>query len=154
MTFAYGNQKYDKMTREMSGTDDVLRRKVLIEINEDFHQADKINFALTSSTLLKELVKCLVEKDEVIRELASRALLQVASTEHGRDTLISQQIVKDVRKLFDDHEIQIRENAYKCLINLAQYTHGVDSVIDFEIPTVLVDKLILEKEEEILVLIL
>ena len=59
-----------------------------------------------------------------------------------------------MRKLFDDEEIQIRNNAYTCLINLAQFTHGVDSVIEFEIPTILVDKLILEKEEEILVLIL
>lgn len=37
---------------------------------------------------------------------------------------------------------------------MAQFTFGVDSVIDFEIIPVLVDKLILEKEEEILVLIL
>ena len=66
------------MTRQMAGKDDVLRTKVLIEINEDFHQADKINFALTSSNLLKELVKCFAEKDKVIRELASRAVLQVA----------------------------------------------------------------------------
>ena len=75
LTFAYGDQKYDKMTRQMAGKDDVLRTKVLIEINEDFHQADKINFALTSSNLLKELVKCFAEKDKVIRELASRAVL-------------------------------------------------------------------------------
>ena len=27
----------DKMCREMSSNDDVLRTKVLIEINEDFH---------------------------------------------------------------------------------------------------------------------
>jgi hypothetical protein len=40
------------------------------------------------------------------------------------------------------------------LINLAQFTFGIDAVIDFEIIPVLVDKLILEKEEEILVLIL
>jgi hypothetical protein len=38
----------EKMCREMSGKDDVLRTKVLIEINEDFHQGDKLNFALES----------------------------------------------------------------------------------------------------------
>jgi len=32
----------------MAGTDDILRTKVLEEINEDFHCADKINFALDS----------------------------------------------------------------------------------------------------------
>jgi len=46
LTFAYGVQKYEKMSLEMKSGDNVLRTKVLIEINEDFHQADKVNFAL------------------------------------------------------------------------------------------------------------
>lgn len=50
--------------------------------------------------------------------------------------------------------VKIRHNAYECLINLGQFTYGVDSVIEFEIVPVLVDKLILEKEQEILILIL
>lgn len=58
----------------MAGKDDVLRTKVLREITEDFHQADKLNFAL-ESTILSELVKCFKEKDNVIRELASKAVL-------------------------------------------------------------------------------
>jgi hypothetical protein len=137
----------------MSGHNPILRTKVLIEINEDFHQADKINFAL-ESTILQELVKCFQEKDNVIRELASRAVLQVACTEKGRTVLIEKKIVPDIRKLFDDHEIKIRHNAYVCLINLSQFTYAIDSVIDFEIIPVLVDKLVMEKEEEILILIL
>jgi hypothetical protein len=71
------------MQEEMAGHDNVLRTKVLVEINEDFHQADKVNVALDAH-LLQELVKCFKEKDDVIRELASRAVLKVASTEHGR----------------------------------------------------------------------
>lgn len=134
LTFAYGDQKYgkqsistplvlimsniEKMCREMADKDDVLRTKVLIEINEDFHQADKINFALESS-ILKELVKCFSEKDDVIRELASRAVLQIACTEKGREILVERKIVSDIRKLFDDDETQIRRNAYVALINLA-----------------------------------
>eukprot|EP00347_Sterkiella_histriomuscorum_P003743 403363117 len=153
LTFAYGDHKYEKMCREMSGKDDILRTKVLIEINEDFHQGDKLNFALDSQ-ILKHLVKCFSEKDNTIRELASRAVLQVACSEKGREILVNQQIVREVKKLFDDQEIQIRNNAYVCLINLAEFTFGVDAVIEFEILPVLVDKLILEKEEEILVLIL
>ena len=35
----------------MAGHDDVLKTKVLLEINEDFHSADKINFALESDIL-------------------------------------------------------------------------------------------------------
>ena len=77
-----------------------------------------MNFALESQ-ILKQLVKCFSEKDDVIRELASRAVLQVACTEKGREILVNQQIVRDVRKLFDDQEIKIRNNAYTCLINLA-----------------------------------
>jgi HEAT repeat protein len=104
--------------------------------------------------LLSELVKCFKEKDDVIRELASRAVLQVACTDKGRKILVDRRIIADIRKLFDDSEVKIRNNAYVCLINLADYTYGVDSVIEFDILPVLVDKLVLEKEEEILVLIL
>ena len=92
LTFAYGEFKYgrliifilintflltttiEKMCREMASTDDVLKTKVLLEINEDFHSAEKINFAL-ESTILKELVQCFKKKDDVIRELAARAVL-------------------------------------------------------------------------------
>ncbi len=35
----------------MASQDDVLKTKVLLEINEDFHSADKINFALESEIL-------------------------------------------------------------------------------------------------------
>lgn len=49
---------------------------------------------------------------------------------------------------------QIRHNAYTCLINLAQFTFGIQSIIETEILRQLVDKLIMEKEDIILVLIL
>jgi hypothetical protein len=90
----------------------------------------------------------------VIRELASKAVLQVACTEKGRQVLVDKQIVPDIRSLFDDSEPQIRKNAYVCLINLAEFTYGINSVIDFNILPVLIDKLVMEKEEDILILIL
>jgi hypothetical protein len=71
----------------LSLKDNVLRTKILVEINEDFHQADKINVALDDN-ILQELVKCFKEQDDVIRELASRAVLKVALTEKGREYLI------------------------------------------------------------------
>lgn len=137
----------------MAGSDNVLRTKVLHEINEDFHQADKVNMALDAQ-LLGELVKCFKEKDDVIRELASRAVLQVACTEYGRETLIQQKSVPLIRALFDDKEVSIRSNAYVALINLAEFRFGIDAVIDAGILPTLVDKLVVEKEEPILVLIL
>lgn len=40
----------------------VLLRKVLIEVNEDFHVADKLNLALDSPELVRRLVQsCKVE---------------------------------------------------------------------------------------------
>lgn len=62
------------MVEELKGKDDVLRKKVLVEINEDFHQADKLNQALDSEILM-QLAKSCREEDDTIRELASRAML-------------------------------------------------------------------------------
>lgn len=77
----------DKMCLEMNTKDDVLRTKVLKEVNEDFHQADKLNYALKSE-ILYQLVQCFEEENSEIRELASRAILKVANTEMGRVTLV------------------------------------------------------------------
>ena len=56
--------------------------------------------------------------------------------------------------MFNDEEVEIRANAYKAIINLAEFTHGVDQVINFNIIPVLIDKLVEEKVELILILIL
>lgn len=42
----------EQLDKDLKEPDDVLRKKVLIEINEDFHQADKMNFALESDILV------------------------------------------------------------------------------------------------------
>ena len=68
--------------------------------------------------------------------------------------MVDRKIVPHVGKLFDDYEKKIRSNAYECLINLAQFTYGIDSVLSFDILPVLVDKLVIEKDEDILILIL
>lgn len=41
----------EELTKGLKEDDDVLRTKILNEINEDFHQADKLNFALESEIL-------------------------------------------------------------------------------------------------------
>ena len=46
-----------KMVEEMKSGDDVLRTKVLREINEDYHQADKLNLSLETEILF-QLVHC------------------------------------------------------------------------------------------------
>jgi len=49
------NNVSDKIVHQMKGNDSILRKKVLHEINEDFHQADKLNEALDA-----EILMCLV----------------------------------------------------------------------------------------------
>ena len=71
------------LDKALKSSDDVLRTKVLVEINEDFHQADKLNFSLESN-ILQSLLACFNHKDANIRELASRAVLKIAGTEMGR----------------------------------------------------------------------
>ena len=130
------------------------------EINEDFHQGDKLNKALEpksegdTETILNELVRCFDEEDDVIRELASRAIIKVACSEKGRFTLVADEIVPKIRELFNDEVVQIRANAYKAMIAIAEFTFGIDQIINFNIVQVLIDKLVEEKIEVILILIL
>ena len=88
----------------MKSDDIVLRKKALIEINEDFHQADKLNEALDSGILIC-LVYCCREVDNMVRELASSAIMKIANTEKGRVTLVSSRSLAIVANLFDDFEI-------------------------------------------------
>lgn len=43
LTFAYGNWRFKGLKNSLGGDDHDVRVKALIEINEDFHQADKVN---------------------------------------------------------------------------------------------------------------
>ena len=143
----------EQMKGEDDKQDDVLRKKVLIEINEDFHQADKLNFAIDSGILM-QLVYCCRDKDDTLRELASRAILKIAATEKGRVTLVQTKTLAIISGLFDDKVMQIRDNAYNALINLSQFTMGITEIIDTDILRILVDKLVGEKEDRIMILIL
>lgn len=100
------------------------------------------------------LIDCFTEKDEVIRELASRAVMKVANTEKGRVHICNADLLPVIAKLFNDSVTKIRNNAYSCLINIAQFQFGIQAAIDAEILKVLVEKLVEEKSEEILILIL
>ena len=106
------------MVNELDSDDAVLRKKILLEINEDFHQADKLNFALESE-ILNQLLKCFSDNDSTTRELASRAVLKICNTEMGRVVFVQNQLIELTASLFDDPVMQIRHNAYTCFINLA-----------------------------------
>ena len=56
-------------------------------------------------------------------------------------------MIPKIRFLFDDKEVEIRANAYKAMINLAEFTYGVDNIIQFNIVSVLINKLVEEKSD-------
>lgn len=92
--------------------------------------------------------------NDEIRELATRAVMQFARVETGRQVLIDQKVVENISKLFEDENETIRSHAYNTLIYLSDFQFGVDAVITFDIIQILVDRLILEPEESILILVL
>ncbi len=141
------------MAKELHETDNILRTKVLIEINEDFHRADLVVQSLTSS-LLKELIISCAEEDNTRRELASSAVMKVAGTEAGRQRLIDDDYVKNVATLLRDKLPQIRANAYHALLFAAEYRAGYEAVVRNDLLHLLVDLLKEEKEDKIIVLAL
>jgi hypothetical protein len=91
----------EQLDKDLQEQDDVLRKKVLIEINEDFHQADKMNFALESD-ILTNLINCFKDKNTEIRELAARAVLKVTNTEMGRVIFVTNSLIEVTAALFND----------------------------------------------------
>lgn len=141
------------MTNELHGNDHILRKKVLIEINNDFHRADFVTASLKSS-LLPELIACLKEDDDTRRELASSAVMKVAGTELGREKLITEKYLKDIAGLLRDKVSNIRSNAYHAFLFIGEYRAGYEAVVDFGLLPTLVDLLKEEKEDCIISLCL
>lgn len=137
----------------MKHGDSILQKKVLFEINEDFHQADNVNEALNTNILVEFLRAC-GEKDDEIRELASRTLVSIGNTAWGREILVRQKLLGNISKMFEDKVVKIRHNAYSALINLAEFTFGIESIVYTDILRILVEKLVEEKEDDILCLIM
>lgn len=75
LQFAYQHRRFDKFTLELARASDVLKTKVLTELNEDVRQADKINLMLLSSDILTVLISLLQNPDDTIRELTSSILV-------------------------------------------------------------------------------
>ena len=141
------------MTLELQGTDHILRKKDLIEINEDFHRSDFVVASLKTD-LLNELIKCCKEDDDARRELASSAVMKVAGTEEGRQKLIDNKYLKDIAILLRDKVPTIRENAYHSFLLISEYRKGYDAVVKFGLLPNLVDLLEEEKVNKIIALAL
>ena len=72
---------------------------MLIETNEDFHQADNVNDALNTDILV-EFIRACEDEDDTIRELASRTLVSIANSSLGREILVRNKLLQHVSALF------------------------------------------------------
>ena len=63
------------MTRELLFSDNILKKKILEELNEDVKKADNITLMLLSSDIYPVIIKCLKDEDNDIRELSSHLLV-------------------------------------------------------------------------------
>ena len=72
----------------------------------------------------------------------------------GRSKIVEDDLVEPISNLFDDSVPQIRNNAYSALLNLSEFTFGIKAIIDKDILPILVEKLVAEKEEPIVCLVL
>jgi hypothetical protein len=63
-------------------------------------------------------------------------------------------ILHDILLLIDDKETQIRANTYQSMLNLTLFLEGQDHFNLAEAQNALVEKLIDEKEEDILIMVL
>ena len=150
LTFAYGNFRYQKMTEELSGTDDLLRTKTLIEVIEDLKHTSSVVDAVRSD-LCPELRRALTDSNDTIRELASRSFASIARVREGKVYLAEHGIITDIARLFDDAQEHIRRNAYDALLFLSEMREGCEAVVAAGIIEVLVDKTISEKTERVMI---
>ena len=153
MTFAYDDVRYDKMTSELQSKDDVLRKKVLEELNLDCQMSYNI-IEFLKSGIPEQLVILFSYPDDDIREYASRAFININMTSEGRKYTLMYKIVPQLCKLFDDQVEKIRQNAYLALLFCAEVRDYQDGVVGENVIEILIDKLLTEKAPEILKLTL
>ena len=139
------------MAQQLQGDDQILRHKILVEINEDFHRSDFVALSL-QFPLLERLIGTCKEEDDVRRQLASAAVMKVAATEVGRQRLIEENYLTDISLLLRDTVPQIRCNAYRTFLHTAEFRAGCEAVVYSELLPLLVDLLHEEKELPIIAL--
>lgn len=154
LTLAYDDVRYDKMARELSENDDIVRVKTLQELNEDLRQAYNIIKVIANDALTSQLIRALSDSSGDIRELASRTFIQICKVKQGREFTLSKAYVVEIAKLFNDSGESIRKNAYDSLLYLSDERAGCEGVTECAIIEILVDKLLTEKTTSILKLTL
>lgn len=154
LRFAYEDGRFEKMAEELKYQDDILKLKVLKELNEDLRDPTKIVRAINTSELVHMLVYHLENKDDEIRRLASQSMKEICHVYRGREQIMLNDYIKNLAKLVDDVIPVIRLNIYESLFHLSEHVDGTNAVLQNNILEILVDKLLEEKEEDILLVIL
>lgn len=90
------------MTYELFKADDILIIKTLEQLNLDFRKADNTTLMLASSDLLSVLIIHFLNPDNTIRELTSRAMIEVCNTDEGRTKMIENAYIHDLVILISD----------------------------------------------------
>jgi hypothetical protein len=154
LRFAYEDGRHDKMSYELQKEEDILKLKVLNEINEDVRDMTKIIKMINTSDVIHVLIRHLENPVNEIRLLASQSMIEICHIFRGREEIIKYKYIKNLSKLSDDALPQIRWNIYKSLYNLSEHVDGNTACLANDILELCVDKLIEEKEENVLFLIL
>ncbi len=98
-------------------SDDILKAKILAELNEKFHNADRITLALLSSDMLAVLVKLFTHKEQAISVRSILAVEQICSVDMGRQKVIEDGHLLTILERTEDQSELIRSHAYKALLN-------------------------------------
>lgn len=102
LRFAYEDGRHDKMSYELKYKDDVLKLKVLVEVNEDFRDMTKVIKAINTSDIIHVLITHLENSNNEIRLLASKSFIEICSCWRGRELIIENDYIKKISKLVDD----------------------------------------------------
>lgn len=153
LLLAYGDRKYEKMVLELADQDDELKLKILVEINEDFRNSNKIALASITSEITQRLVEHLTDPNNDIRELSSRALSQTCKNSKTREIVVSNGFLTDIKARIEDDVPNIRFNAYQAMLEVSKQEHCSQVLIDLRMVEVCVEKLAINDEDRILLLI-
>lgn len=151
MTFAFEDRRYQKLSGEIKEGSDILKKKCLQEVRQDFHKADSVTLALLSSDILSVMVATLKHPCPDIRQLAMEGLRQVATVTLGRQHLMLDGRVAAMVDLIDDSSVPIRQQCYLALIEFVDFLENCDHLLQdgCDVVTRLVDKMIEEKQDDI-----
>ena len=75
LNFAYENRRYPHLARELKDSDNILKKKILEEVNKDFWDHSNIVQALMTSDLVHVLIDHLVDPDNELRELSINSMV-------------------------------------------------------------------------------